>query len=500
MSFISGNSSFFNGAFNQGILYSPVAKEQSTRFDELALSLSSSSAKQSGEVLLHYSEETLTKCLTIDEAASEMLDIMSSSSPFFESGDPRSPSTIGFPSPRAFSIAGHSRPESLASDPSQTPLSRSCLICDEEDDDHLRSLSPKFSIQSPFPGQAYEVQKLLRGVFYIKPIPLMPKKISDFIKSIDWLKPYAHIPKTSLYKLFIDQKRWSDPRGGLFNTQWTFDIKEDGYMRGMKEGFKFVMAYPAKAFLTQKKLSALFIEQLHRKTVSGVRSCRRNGNIPSGHIIKGSTVELRTGFRQAGDFCIESFAINPYDHSTPHGITQGITATSSGIKLFNNKCLDQGRYGYTCQDSSDSFNIFADTILNRSEFKKFDPQKNNFPTHFKLSPVRNNQLFIEHVEQLITVFYNEPKESEQEKLLAIARLVQDLDQLHPFYDGNIRVFGILLLNRLLIDLDLSPTCLEDPNCLDCLSLEEIVNEIKIGQEHFASLKKVELDQTRSGLD
>jgi hypothetical protein len=69
--------------------------------------------------------------------------------------------------------------------------------------------------------------------------------------------------------------------------------------------------------------------------------------------------------------------------------------------------------------------------------------------------------------------------------------VQNLDQIHLFNDGNIRTFALLLLQRLLIDNGFSPTCLDDPNCIDCLSINEIVARVEQGWEHFKSLKPTE---------
>lgn len=92
------------------------------------------------------------------------------------------------------------------------------------------------------------------------------------------------------------------------------------------------------------------------------------------------------------------------------------------------------------------------------------------------------------VDHFINLYKIADKSNEDNKLKAIARLVQDLDQLHPFYDGNIRTFGVLLMNKLLLDEGLSPCCLIDPNCLDGLSERELVEKIKEGQRQFQTLQ------------
>lgn len=71
-----------------------------------------------------------------------------------------------------------------------------------------------------------------------------------------------------------------------------------------------------------------------------------------------------------------------------------------------------------------------------------------------------------------------PKE---EKIKLIAQTCQTLDQLHLFTDGNIRTI-YLLLNKLLMENGLLPTTLEDPNIIDCFSVDEITAKIIAGQK------------------
>ena len=75
------------------------------------------------------------------------------------------------------------------------------------------------------------------------------------------------------------------------------------------------------------------------------------------------------------------------------------------------------------------------------------------------------------------------------KLRAIAACCQDLEQLHPFPDGNARTVGVLVLNKLLLEQGLPPAALEDANRLDAFSLQEVVREIEVGQERFEQLTR-----------
>merc|ERR1712000_572459 len=68
-------------------------------------------------------------------------------------------------------------------------------------------------------------------------------------------------------------------------------------------------------------------------------------------------------------------------------------------------------------------------------------------------------------------------------LVAIVNFLQDMEAKHVFDDGNLRTFGMLMLNWFLTKwLDESPTILYDPNQLECLSISEYVDEVKKGQK------------------
>ena len=113
------------------------------------------------------------------------------------------------------------------------------------------------------------------------------------------------------------------------------------------------------------------------------------------------------------------------------------------------------------------------------------PPIGTFPT-IELKPTRPETCY-KNVAVTIEKYRLTPKENTEQILQAIARLIQDLEQLHVFVDGNSRTLGIDLLNRELLLHNLSPSVLRDVNQLDCLSTEELVEAIKEGQHYFQSL-------------
>ena len=72
---------------------------------------------------------------------------------------------------------------------------------------------------------------------------------------------------------------------------------------------------------------------------------------------------------------------------------------------------------------------------------------------------------------------------DETKLDTIIKFIQSLEQLHPFRDGNCRVFVMLLLNRELIKDGFPPTMLDNPNQFDLFSKNELKDEIKKGWEY-----------------
>lgn len=69
-----------------------------------------------------------------------------------------------------------------------------------------------------------------------------------------------------------------------------------------------------------------------------------------------------------------------------------------------------------------------------------------------------------------------------EKLYFIVDIIKELERLHPYVDGNTRVFIIVLLNHLLMLHGFYPVILEEPSIFDAKTTEQIMQEIYQGQE------------------
>ena len=74
---------------------------------------------------------------------------------------------------------------------------------------------------------------------------------------------------------------------------------------------------------------------------------------------------------------------------------------------------------------------------------------------------------------------------DNDKLLAIVRIIRAFEIAHPFADCNQRVFVFLLLNKLLLQNGFLPVILEDPWVFNgYMSAAELVGELKIGFKNF----------------
>lgn len=230
---------------------------------------------------------------------------------------------------------------------------------------------------------------------------------------------------------------------------FSYEREEPGYLQGILEGYLYMLQ------TLDDPLTADLYERLHDTGVRGVSTASLSEGIP-------------TGFRLWRDGK-EAFQLQLNNTLSPRGYQELIHRYKT--------------YRFIDGDTSNEHFILKEAMENPS--KTID-LSGNFPSFIKLRPMRPEtcRLFVDYC---ISIYQQAPKHSDNQKLHAIARLCQDLDQLHVFVDGNIRTSGILLLNRLLIENQLSPCVLRDVNQLDCLSEDEIIELILEGQQFFRSL-------------
>lgn len=128
------------------------------------------------------------------------------------------------------------------------------------------------------------------------------------------------------------------------------------------------------------------------------------------------------------------------------------------------------------EDSSNEYTCYINSmeraVLQQSGYE-------NVSDVARITADRIQGVITEYQEKITTC----EKFDELVKLRIIAKCVQEINQIHPFADGNTRTCNILL-NILLIKEGMSPVLLANPNRLDCFSHEQIVQFIREGQNYF----------------
>ena len=105
-------------------------------------------------------------------------------------------------------------------------------------------------------------------------------------------------------------------------------------------------------------------------------------------------------------------------------------------------------------------------------------------------PTRELALFENDITHLMNEYYGTIHSAPhpEKKLFCIIRLISSLERLHPFSDGNTRLFSMILLNRELIKQGFSPTIMQNPNRSVGFSQRELYDEIIQGMETFQQIK------------
>jgi hypothetical protein len=259
---------------------------------------------------------------------------------------------------------------------------------------------------------------------------------------------FDEFPDDEAWRLLMDGKH-QESRG-----KFGFE-NEKGYMAAMMKSFAAMLAG-----LGQKLTSASY-EELHDLAVGGV--------------LARDKTPMEKGFRNSKKFA-EGFGVDAE------------TWSQSGYSELELKYRNRGPKGVKDPNYPGGHPVGGSLLYAPKNMVAPEmPQK-----VMRIRPMLRDGC-IEVADAVLNVFYLQIAKAKTEtaKLEAIARCAQDLDQLHLFADGNIRTIAFLVVNKLLIENNLDPVILHEPNIFDCKSVGELVAALRAGQRAFRSYKSAD---------
>src|SRR3990167_1466517 len=272
--------------------------------------------------------------------------------------------------------------------------------------------------------------------------------LSDFSYGLAFLDK---MPTERLFQLFVDGTMHHKEQG-----QKGFEKREPNCMKGFYGGLKIALAN------IDKPLSLDLILRIHAASSENV----------TGHFYVNS--------KYAGKFrewSLTTFAI-PKERCTINGVARlyqkykkkGKSAEKSP-ELFTS--LNRKKINLL----SDSYSLEYIQNIAKLVYERIDNE--NFP--FAYSPPYSSCIKLKsEAEAIIKLFHEEINvaDDSDKKILSIVKCAQELELLHPFGDGNGRVFINIMLNFLLMQNGFPPATFYEPNLFDLYSESELVDAVK----------------------
>ncbi len=265
----------------------------------------------------------------------------------------------------------------------------------------------------------------------------------------------------SFWKLLIDGNRQASdgPLG--------FDEKEPGYLRGMMKGLDFICK-------DTSTLSVGYLSKLHDYCTEPVLVVQHADTVDG-------DIEIKTSFDRGIDQSTKSFGLiseEPRKNVSKEGLSE---LRNKMLRGDNSFCLE--RSGTTEQITAKDKEALEDldALYAKIQTGEWAVVTTSIPKKEMLKA--KLQAIINDYETNIKM-----ADTAEKKIEVIANCVHELELAHPFADGNCRTLVVLLTNKLLIQENLSPAILENPNRFDAYSVKELCSEISHGMVRFNECK------------
>lgn len=257
-----------------------------------------------------------------------------------------------------------------------------------------------------------------------------------------------NLPENIKWKMVIDARFHNTEQGKLIfdnggkNKEGNSASEEKGYLSAMTNAWDYMI----NTVKNNRKLNADLYKEFHDLAVTNV----------SLDVKQDKTMWRFNNGHEVYFWLIDNCNFNA------NGLREFVLKSKSAWKFEQelNSCrIESGKfYGGNFKSSEDS-KLFVNDV-----FKEY---------YEKLEKLKDEN-------KVEGSYISETSSLEDKKLEIIIRTCQVLDQAHVFWDGNIRTAVFITMNKMLIENDLNPTCMYNPNILDCTDITTLMEQVKIG--------------------
>lgn len=261
--------------------------------------------------------------------------------------------------------------------------------------------------------------------------------------------------KRQLFRFFVDGRLYTKENG------WEgYESRQPGCVSGMSMAY----AHMVDNFDMPDGLTLEYISKLHDLTFFNIDKQRRKNRYP------GEIREFRISFLIRPIVTKDGIKELMGDRSITDAFKRDIDGCNSAEDIYNAIIA-----GKKIRYISEVGELSAE--LNQASIDK-EPRELYLKAR---AQVKKN--ITEKVEEIIDNFNKIiPTLDQENKLHFIVDTIKRLERLHPFVDGNTRVFITILLNHLLMLHGFYPAIFEEPSIFDAYTTDEIVQEVKKGQK------------------
>ncbi|MFW2532931.1 MULTISPECIES: Fic family protein [unclassified Legionella] len=273
---------------------------------------------------------------------------------------------------------------------------------------------------------------------------------------------YAKLFADEIWRFYIDYYRQLTKEGKQKGSL-LFDVEEPGYMAAMLKAHQLLNNN------LHKTLTPHLILQLYRTALEGVsktnleefdRFDRFRSNDVSGFWLKLNTTggdEANVSREGLREFLQEVIA----------------NGNENKFEILSNSSVDVLKEALAQYEKKEDKKQALEEVLDFLE-DKIKNTKCKF-----VSPSMTHKVIEEKIKSYLLQYEEKRKHvsGDQKKLDVIIELVQKIERLHPFIDGNCRTLVMLVLNKELIRNGFKPTMLWNPNRFDFFATEQLRQDI-----------------------